>query len=340
MPLRDIVDVFIDRQTTVVTRAGFGVPLFVGPTAAFTERVRAYQNIDAVADDFAATDPEYLMAEAAFSQQPSPRQVKIGWKGGGETWTEALQAIVDEDDEWYGLAIDSETAADILEVAAFVEPRTKLYIARSADADILTAADDDVASDLVASAYARTALIYHSQAAAEYPDAAWLGKQLPTDPGSTTWMFKTLAGIPADSLTATQYNFALGKNVNIYTAVGGVNITQRGTVAEPEYIDVIRGVDWLTARITERVYTALVNQPKIPFTNAGIAIIETLLREQLDIAVERDVIAPEPPYTVTVPDVLDVDPIDRAQRILRDVNFSARLAGAIHEVIIRGTVTP
>jgi hypothetical protein len=39
---------------------------------------------------------------------------------------------------------------------------------------------------------------------------------------------------------------------------------------------------------------------------------------------------------VTVPDVADTDPTDRANRLLRDVRFTARLAGAIHKVIVRG----
>ena len=76
------------------------------------------------------------------------------------------------------------------------------------------------------------------------------------------------------------------KNANIYETIAGVNITREGTVAEPEFIDVIHGVDWLTARIQERVYAALVNQPKIPYTNAGIAAIESLVREQLDAALD------------------------------------------------------
>ncbi len=342
--LDDIISVQISRETESVDRENFGVPLFLVAeatlAAAITDRVKAYSNIDAVADDYAATDSAYKMALAAFSQEIRPNRIKIGKKASDETFVEALQECVDTDNDWYGLAVDTVDAATIVLIAAWVEARTKIYIARSADADILTTATDDVASTLDAAEYDRTAVMYHSIAAAgnQYIDAAWLGDCLPRDPGSQTWMFKTLNGITFDGLTAAQKDNALGKNANTYQRIAGVNVTQQGTMAGGEYIDIIRGIDWLTARIKERIFTRLINAPKIPYTNKGIAIIEAQVREQLDIAVDRQLIAPEPEYTVTVPDVLDTDELDRQNRQLKEVDFRARLAGAIHYVEIRGAV--
>ncbi|HAV77035.1 MAG TPA: hypothetical protein DCX53_06750 [Anaerolineae bacterium] len=339
MPLRDIVDVFIDRQTRAVSRVGFGTPLFVGETQNFSERVRTYSSIDGVAEDFALTDPEYLMALAAFSQSPSPVRVKIGRKDPLEDYPTALQAIIDEDDDWYGLAITSRDAQDILDVAAFIEARVKLFSAASADEGVKDPNSiTDIAYLLEDAAYERTFLSFHNDAATIYPDAAVLGKNLPLDPGSITWKFKTLAGISADTFTTNERDAVLAKNANIYEEIAGVNIYEEGTVAAGEFIDVIHGIDWLTARIQERIYELLVNAPKIPYTNKGIAVIEGAVRQQLDVAVDQGVIAPEPAYTVTVPDVLDTEESDRAARILRDVNFEARLAGAIHSVVVRGTV--
>jgi hypothetical protein len=42
---------------------------------------------------------------------------------------------------------------------------------------------------------------------------------------------------------------------------------------------------------------------------------------------------------VSAPDVADVSTTDRANRILPDVTFSCRLAGAFHFVEIAGTVS-
>ena len=41
---------------------------------------------------------------------------------------------------------------------------------------------------------------------------------------------------------------------------------------------------------------------------------------------------------VTVPAIEDVSVLDKANRILREVKFSAQLQGAIHKVYIEGSV--
>lgn len=340
--LDDIINVQISRETESVDRANFGVPLFLIEDSvaadSLTERVKAYSNIDAVADDYSATDAAYKMAAAAFSQEIRPNRIKIGKKATDETYVEALGLIVAEDDDWYALTIQSAAGTEIQPVAAWIEPRVKIFIARCAETDIPTNATDDIASVLNAAEYDRTAIMYHTKALTEYIDCAWLGDCLPRDPGSQTWMFKTLNTITYDALSAAEKDYVLGKSANTYQRIAGVNITQQGTMAGGEYIDIIRGIDWLTARIKERIFTRLINAPKIPYTNKGIAIIEAQVREQLGIAVDQQLIAPEPQYTVTVPDVLDTDELDRQNRQLKEVNFRARLAGAIHYVEIRGAV--
>lgn len=343
MPLRDIVNVQIRREIPMVTRIGFGTPLFLVEGAALDPaRVTSYGNIDAVAEDFADTTAAYKMAAAAFSQEIAPPRVKIGIKLSGETWTEALQACVDFDDDWYGLAIESRLKADILAVAAFIEPRLKIFIGASADAAIKSqASTDDVMAELRNNVYARTALFFHNQAATIFPECAWLGSQLPTDPGSTTWKFKRLNAIPVDSFTFGERDVLTNKGANFYERIAGVPITREGTMAESNvtFIDIIHGIDWLQTRMAERIFARLTTAPKIPYTNAGIAVIESLIRAQLDQAIVRGVIAPEPEYEIFVPDVLETDELDRANRILRDVSFRARLAGAIHKIDINGTVT-
>ena len=252
---------------------------------------------------------------------------------------ESLSDISEQDDDWYGLIWVERDEDLVHEAASYIETKRKIYGTASQDADILDATDtDDIGSTLSGANFKRTFVIYNADAA-DFADAAWMGKLFPFDPGNETWKFKTLAGITADNLTSSQRSAAQNKNVNIYVTVGGVDMTEEGVMAFGEFIDVIRGVDWLQARIEERIFSRLVNLPKIPFTDSGIAIIETEIRGVLENAIRETVLADDPPYTVFVPKAVDVPVNDRAERFLPDITFEARLAGAIHKTTIQGVVT-
>ena len=111
-----------------------------------------------------------------------------------------------------------------------------------------------------------------------------------------------------------------------------------GKTAKGEYIDIVQGLDWLSSDMKTRVANALISSDKIPYTNQGIAVIESMVRNSLNEAAQRDIID-RTSINVTVPDVLSVSPENRLNRILPDVKFEARLAGAIHKIKIQGTVT-
>jgi hypothetical protein len=256
--------------------------------------------------------------------------------------------ISNADDDWYGLMYTGRTQADVEAIAVYIETVSKIFLTSSADADIVDTTDaadsTTVAATLKAAAYARSGVIYHPTAATIYPEAALFGRILPLDPGSYTAAFKTLTGIAVTTLTETQKTNALAKNCNIYVLTGGVNITREGTVAEGEYIDIMVFIDWLIARIVEGEYANVVNLPKVPFTDGGIAGVEAILVAVLQLGIARGGIAADdgagnPGYTVTVPKAADVSSGDKAARTLNGVTFTAILAGAIHAMQIRGTVT-
>lgn len=68
-------------------------------------------------------------------------------------------------------------------------------------------------------------------------------------------------------------------------------------------------------------------------------MIEAEIRSVLSQGVANGLIADAPQYTVQSPDILGVPEVQRSQRVLGDFKFQARLQGAVHSVIIRGTVT-
>ena len=215
-------------------------------------------------------------------------------------------------------------------------------IKEAAEAEIKNAGSTtDIGYLLKNLTYDRTAGMYHPDSqegsTPSWIEAGWPGEALPFDPGSQTWAYKTIVGVAAYALTTAERTAILVKNVNIYTATAGVNITEEGKVASGEYIDIIRGLDWLESVLQKNVFTDLVNKRKIPFTDEGAATIETAVKAALSEGVDNTLIAEG--FIVTVPKIADVSAANKLARNLPDVKFTAVLQGAIHSVEIDGIVT-
>ena len=219
-----------------------------------------------------------------------------------------------------------------------------MYFTSSSDTDIvvvpLLSDTTSVAALIDAASYTYSNVMYHDLADTEFPECAWLGVGLPSDPGSITWAYKTLNGISYVKLTDAERQNALDKRANIYVQRYGRNITEFGTVGSTiyGYIDVRRTVDWLQARVAEDLFALIASSPKVPFTDQGIAQVQVTVQGVLNLGVSTGAIASSPAPTVTVPKAADISPIDRAARMLPDVDFTCQLSGAIHNVKVNGFV--
>lgn len=348
MALKDIVEVNITRQTTSVAVAAFNVPLILSQfatsktTTTFT-RARVYGSVAEMASDgWASTDAVYKIANAIFSQNPSVNKIVVGRKDSGDASIDAaLNAIANENNDWYGVVVDQAMVANFADVASWVETAKKFAIFWITDVNAYDSTKStDLASVLKLANRNRSAVVWHSTTAggADYPDAAWMGEGFPYEPGTSTWAYKTLNGVTPDTLLASQETALKGKNCNYYTTVGGVSITQEGKVASGEYIDIIIGTDWIEARLREAVYSALVNNRKIPYDDTGIAMIEGLVKGVLNEAASKGILQADS-IAVTVPKYADIPQADKLARKLPDVKFSALYQGAIHSVTINGTIS-
>lgn len=256
-----------------------------------------------------------------------------------ETLVEALDAVTDVTNAWYALISESHLSADIMALAASVQPRHKIYITSTADPVTITTGTTDPASLLKAGSYSRTAIIYLPTADTEYPEAAWVGSQLPRTPGSNDWDFKRATLVTVSVLTDTQRTNLRSKNANMYTTVAGVNIFQDGNMSTgvSDAIDIIIGIDWTYARMQEAIYSRLVNLLKVPYTRNGFLIIESEMRSVLSQGQANGLY--DSGWTVTSPDPLTISANQRIQRIAGDFLFTARLQGSVRVVTIVGTVT-
>lgn len=266
-----------------------------------------------------------------------------------ETIPQTMAAIQSYDNDWYGWVLASREQADIMAAANWTESVRKLFGTAIAEAGAYNPeSTTDTGYLLYNGNYFRTFWFYHKDAANDFPEAAVMARCFAILPGGETWANKKLAGVTTDPLTETQYIAITKKNGNTFERFRNISITQNGKVAAGEWIDVIRFRDWLQEEITVNVFNALVNSDKIPYTDEGIAIIEAQIRQALELGTRRGGIAPIEydedgnqnfGYTINVPLSSSISANQKATRVLQDVSFTARLAGAIHVVEITGSLT-
>ena len=266
-----------------------------------------------------------------------------------ETIAETMTAITGYDNGWYGWALADRTQENIIAAANWTETVRKLFGTSIAEAG---AYNPDSITDtgylLYNGNYYRTHWWYHKDANTDFPETAVMARCFAIEPGGETWANRKLAAVTADGLNDGQYQAITNKNGNTFERFRNVSITQNGKVAAGEYIDVIRFRDWLQEEITVNVFNALINRDKIPYTDEGIAVVEAQIRKALQLGVRRGGIAPDEydengntnlGYTVEVPLAASISANQKASRVLNDVKFTARLAGAIHVVKITGSLT-
>jgi len=324
---------FTSGSSTTATLITFGI------TAAINALVGAGAVVTATDDPGVDVTVAPDVAAVPYSLTVTANILNTPDLAGAETLTAAIAAIRAINDDWYATMIHSHIVADIAEVAAVIETLKKIYAYSTDEADAITAATTDIFSTLSALNFDRTIGLFDVDADTAFPEAAWLGVMLPKDPGSATWAFKTLVGQDADALTPTESSNARGKNGNTYETIGGVDITRFGTTAEGEFMDIIRGVDFLESRLQERIFSKLVAADKIPYTEQGVAIIEAEIRGQLRDSIAQGIIAESPAFVITTPVVADISAVVKATRALPTITFTATLQGAIHKVTVVGSVT-
>lgn len=175
--LSDIIDVEVTLQQADVSRDGFAGVMLVSEHAVTSDRVETYTGskteilaamLDAGHEEAGSA---YNMARAVLTQRPALATIKIGRKDAGDaSWADALDAIYEEDPDWYGLACDTRDATDIEDIAGWADSKFALYVAQTLDADVLTGASGNIAETLADADYSRVALLWHDPETASGAD--------------------------------------------------------------------------------------------------------------------------------------------------------------------------
>jgi hypothetical protein len=234
---------------------------------------------------------------------------------------------------WYGLTLaDPNSKARVTALAASIETQERIFGYTTHDTDVGNGAlSTDIFSTLNSAQYFRTYGIYSGDQG-KHAAATWMGNRFPFDPGGSTWAYKPLSGVEADELTASFTDAVFAKKGNYYQEIAGLPVTYDGKMAAGEWIDIIRGRDWNSARLRERVFGLFANAPKVPYTDPGVEQVVTQVEAQMEEGVGATYFAADPAPIVTAPLVADVSDANKRNRILPDINFEATLAGAIHVV--------
>lgn len=255
-----------------------------------------------------------------------------------------IAAIDAADDAWYGLVISATSRVYIEAAALWTEANGKIFCAHTADWNVAdaTVTSGDLGSDLLLAANTRTWVLFHNYiGGSEWAAAAWMSSTLSFSPGNATTAFKTLATISADVLSSGQRAGITAKKCSRYMSQGGVPITYQGYTPSGRFIDVTRFVDWLRITVQLDAFAVLINNPKVPYEDSGIALIEGAIRGSLakGQTAPNNGLALSPAPGVTIPDAATQTVADRGLRKLNSISYFARLSGALQSLNISGTLS-
>jgi hypothetical protein len=254
-----------------------------------------------------------------------------------------MAAIYAADSNWYGLLLDSNSAAEIAAAAVWTAGNGKLFGWNSSDSGVANGASTtDIAYTEQQLGHVRSFGIYSQTTTLSYAAAAWMGRLFPTTPGSENWAFKSLVGVPVDVLTDSQVHAVEAKNASVYTAIFGLSLTQFGKLSSGQWIDIQRGTDALTNQLQVAVLALQANSKKVPFTDPGIDMYRMAIQGVLTDFVSgnfKGFLSGNPAPFVSLPLAANVNSTNKAARNLPNVTFSAVLAGAINFTTLQGTLT-
>lgn len=362
-----IATVSIDINAPIVDDASFDSLLIVGPLPKTTPTkapalVGVYTSLDAVTEaGWSITgndaDPVGLAAQVAFSQSPAPAKIyiapiQVGDDGEAETAVTTIQRAV-ATAGWYVVCTAGVEESEYESIAAYIETQEKMFLYTE-----LSYFGEDKNKAATTDAYFRSAGIVgvetSGQAANEvtpvnkYLNVGFAAKWLNYESGTETAAYKQLAGVHPSVLTATEMTNITNDGLNYFVTVGNKNITVGGVTRAGEWMDVIRFRDWLKNDMQVRVVNLFVTNSKIPFTDAGIALIQNQMLASLKAGQDIGGIAEEefdedgnsiPGYMTKVPTSASLTASEKARRKLSGLTFKARLSGAIHVTDLIGSLT-
>lgn len=254
-PISDTVSLDIIEDTVGVSRAGFGTPLLLSYTADFAERVRTYNSLADVAEDFDSTSSfEYLAAGILFGQSPKPRQLKIGRGALPPTQVATISVANVRNSHPYTIDVlgDGVTETAISSTSGASATTAAIHNA------LVTALNAVVGKNFTAAFAACTVEDFTFTAAGAVMTAAAHGMQTGDGPVRLT---TSAADLPLNLLTGTDY-WIIRLDANTFSLATSLALALAGTAVTAD--------DAGTGTHTVDI-TASTKRPSDPFTVTGDA---------------------------------------------------------------------
>lgn len=380
LPYSRVVNVSLSRNDNFPTRRGFGTQLILTHTAVAgivdaTKRTKMYASIQEVEADYPASTTVYAAALSAFSQNPRPVRLKVGYVatpvGADDAAKKAdfvtsLGALNDYDQSWYMITIDKALRDQpyLDGLVEWVEAQPKIAMIDSNDVKLEDPADETNIAARHKGTVERTAVFYHTD-----PDeylaasiAAYMSTRNFDDADSAyTVKFKKAPGVQnvdigSAAVTAvTGFVEGIGQSessghcANVLIDIGDQNFLVEGSMlTQNVFLDEIHATDWIIARTEEEALALFLNNARIPFTDQGMQQLASTPRGVMTMGVRAGIVAKdmnpstgdyEPAYTIDVPSVFDVPESQRKARIAPAISVRFRYAGAVHYTTINYTMT-
>lgn len=320
------------KLAEVVGKVGTWFPcLYIVDSELEADEYNEYTKLSELAEKYKDGTEVYAAASKLFAQDGAPNKVAVLAQSAFSTAT-----IAAHDAKGWRQLVLVGTHTDVASIAEYIEGTKNLMLFAAVQAvDALTTLYEKVKE------YDRTFIVYHTTD--KNAVSAVVGASAGRAAGSFTYKNLKIKGVDAEDISATELEAIhnLGA-IAIVEKVGDI-VTSEGKVASGEYADNVDSKDYVVQNIAYKTQKVFNNNDKVPYTNQGIAMLETATIEALKDAYNNGMIADNedgtPAYSASFALRNDTSETDRATRNYPYGTFQFTLSGAIHNAVITGMVT-
>lgn len=324
------------KLAEVVGKSGTWFPcLYYIDADASSDTYGEYKRLDdLIKAGYTETTEVYKAANMMLMQNDPPEKIAVLVQSAFSSSTMASYLVKG----WRQLVLVGEHS-NIATMAAYIETTDKMLFA-FVDSSSETASTTLETLYSSVKSYERTVIVYHSDALAP---AAIVGATAGLSAGSFTYKNIRLKGIDALELSASEIEAIHEKGAITIVEKVGDTVTSDGIVASGQFIDIVDSKDYIIQNISYNTQKVFNLNNKVPYTNAGIAMLESATFEALKDGYNNGMIADNedgsPAYSTSFALRADTTEADRASRHYPYGTFTFELAGAVHTCIVNGTIS-